>query len=217
MSKLAVIRDMLAVIRDMLCAAALLAAATIAPIGPAAANSPNAEPLPTIGQPKADPDTIYPSLFVINADSATLEGNVLTLSGVSTNSIVFADRPVRAAGHVTTLAIVDEWKGGQNSFDAVPPNATVSVFSSGADGVKDIVVVLKEPKLEGDKLTFTIDLLEGDLDGADGAAAVFIDIIGMPWTPLSYAGCARRMTRRAIWYGAVAHPYYHPYYHPYRY
>ena len=118
---------------------------------------------------------------------------------------------MRAAGHVATLAIVDEWKGGQNSFDAVPPNATVSVFSSGVDGVKDLVVVLKEPKLEGDKLTFVVDLLEGDLDGADGAAAVFIDIIGMPWTPLSYAGCARRMTRRAIWYGAAAHPYYHPY------
>jgi hypothetical protein len=33
----------------------------------------------------------------------------------------------------------------------------------------------------------------------------------MPWTTLSYAGCARRMTRRAIWYGAVAHPHYHPY------
>ena len=203
----------LAAIRKLLCAAAVLAAAAIAPGAPAAANPPNSEPLPTIGQPKSDPQAIYPSLFVINADGATLQGDLLTLTGVSMNSIVFADRPVRAAGHVSTQAIVDEWSPGQNSFDAVPPNATVSVFSSGSDEVKDAVVVLKEPKLEGDKLTFQVDVLEGDLGQGDGAAAVFIDIIGMPWTPLSYAGCARRMTRRAIWYGAIAHPYYH--YHPY--
>jgi len=202
----------LAAIRQLFGAVALLAAASLAPGAASAADPVNKEPLPTIGQPKADPEAIYPSLFVINAASATLQGDVLTLNGVSGNSIVFADRPVRAAGHVETQAIVDEWKPGQDSFDAVPPNATVSVFKAGSDQVKDVVVVLKEPKLDGDKLTFQVDVLEGDLDGVDGPAAVFIDIIGMPWTPLSYAGCARRMTRRAIWYGAVAHPYYHPYY-----
>jgi hypothetical protein len=36
-------------------------------------------------------------------------------------------------------------------------------------------------------------------------------IIGRPLTPLSYAGVARRTTRRAVVYGAAAHPYYHPY------
>jgi hypothetical protein len=32
-------------------------------------------------------------------------------------------------------------------------------------------------------------------------------IIGRPLTPLSFAGVARRTTRRAVMYGAVAHPY----------
>ena len=55
----------------------------------------------------------------------------------------------------------------------------------GKDGsVKDAVVVLKTPKLESDKLTFNVQLLEGDLAGADGGAAVFIDIIGRPFTPM---------------------------------
>ena len=36
----------------------------------------------------------------------------------------------------------------------------------------DAVVVLKNPKLEGDRLTFDVDVLEGDLAGADGAASV---------------------------------------------
>jgi hypothetical protein len=35
-------------------------------------------------------------------------------------------------------------------------------------------------------------------------------IIGRPLTPLSYAGVARRTTRRAVAYGAVAAPMYAP-------
>jgi hypothetical protein len=32
-----------------------------------------------------------------------------------------------------------------------------------------------------------VRVLEGDLAGADGPAAVFVDIIGLPFTPLSFA------------------------------
>jgi hypothetical protein len=79
---------------------------------------------------------------------------------------------------------------GCRQFYKNPSNATVSVF--GKDGsVKDAVMVLKNPELEGDKLTFNGQTLEGDLNGSDGSAAIFIDIIGRPLTPLSYAGVAR--------------------------
>jgi len=44
--------------------------------------------------------------------------------------------------------------------------------------VRDAVVVLKTAKLEGDKLTFDVDVLEGDLAGGDGPAALFIDRFG---------------------------------------
>ena len=56
-------------------------------------------------------------------------------------------------------------------------------------------------------------MLEGDLADADGPASAFVDIIGLPFTPLSVAGVARRTTRRAAWYGAAAAaaaPYYYP-------
>lgn len=43
-------------------------------------------------------------------------------------------------------------------------------------------------------------MLEGDLDGADGPASVFIDVIGMPRTPMSVAGVARRTARRGAFY-----------------
>jgi hypothetical protein len=167
---------------------------------------------------------MVPSLFVMNARSASLQGQSLTLAGVSPTSIVFADRPVRAAGHLPTEALLDEWTSGDFAKD--PPNATVSVLSKDGATARDVVVELRSPHLEGDKLTFDVRMLEGDLAGADGPASVFVDIIGMPLTPLSFAGVARRSARRAYWYGAATAPYrpygypgYYPppYYPPYPY
>ena len=182
----------------------------------------------TIGTPTAaaKPD-IVPSLFVLNSRGATLQGDTLTLIGVTPNSIIFADRPVRSAGHQPTADVISEWGSGEDSFTKNPPNATVSVLNKD-DSVKDAVVVLKNPKLDGDKLTFNVQTLEGDLTGADGAAAVFIDIIGRPFTPMSFAGVARRSAFRgamyagaagAVAYGAAAYaaPYVRPAcgYYPY--
>jgi hypothetical protein len=75
----------------------------------------------------------------------------------------------------------------------------------GKDGsVKDAVVVLKSPKLDGDKLSFNVQVLEGDLAGADGGAALFIDIIGRPLTPMSFAGVGRRTAFRGAMYAGAA-------------
>jgi hypothetical protein len=144
---------------------------------------------------------MVPSLFVMNAHGASLQGQTLTLDRVSPNSIVFADRPVRAAGHLLTQHLLEEWTEG--SFAKDPPNATVSVMSKDGASVRDAVVELRDPHLDGDRLTFDVRVLEGDLAGADGPASVFVDIIGLPFTPLSVAGVARRTARRAYWYGAA--------------
>jgi hypothetical protein len=202
-----------------------------------AENAPASPAVKTIGAPAAAKAEVVPSLIVLNSRGATLQGDVLTLTGVMPNSIVFADRPIRAAGHAMTVDIVAEWgtsaPGAQTadnaSFAKDPPNATVSVFSK--DGsVKDAVVVLKNPKLDGEKLTFNVQTLEGEITGADGAASIFIDIIGRPFTPMSFAGVARRTAYRgamyagaagAVAYGAAAYgaaayaaPYAYPYAHP---
>jgi hypothetical protein len=167
------------------------------------ANPPPHVPLQkSIGQ-QAKPE-IVPSLFVINSRGATLQGGKLTLTGVAPSAIVFADRPVRSAGHDMTTRIVEDWGNGSDNFAKDPPNATVSVFTKDGAGVKDAVVVLKTPKLEGDKLTFDVDVLEGELTGAEGAASLFIDIIGRPLTPMSYAGVARRTAYRGAYYAGAA-------------
>jgi len=121
---------------------------------------------------------IVPSLIVFNSRGATLQGGKLALLGIAPNSIVFADRPVRAAGHALTAHLLEEWGTPSGTFATDPPNATVSVFSKDASSVRDAVVVLKTPKLEGDRLTFDVDVLEGDLTGGDGPASVFIDRFG---------------------------------------
>lgn len=178
-----------------------LAAALCAP---GAVLAQTAAPMKTIGTPTtAAKAEIVPSLFVINSRGATMQGDMLTLTGVMPHSIIFADRPVRSAGHQLTSDVIADWGAGDDSFAKNPPNATISVFSK--DGtVKDAVVVLKSPKLEGDKLTFNVQTLEGDITGSDGGAALFIDIIGRPLSPMSFAGVARRSTFRGAMYAGAA-------------
>jgi hypothetical protein len=129
-----------------------------------------------------------PSLAVINSASAKIENGKLVLTGVSANSIVFADRPVRAAGHVATEQFIMQWDKGKDNFDVDPPNATVSVLGGDGSDVSDAVVTLKTPKLDGTTLTFDIAVLEGSLSGAAGPAAVFIDHFGGSFGGGGFAG-----------------------------
>jgi hypothetical protein len=143
--------------------------------GPGSADSGAKKHVPlqkTIGQ--VTPTGPVPSLFVLNSDGASLADGKLTLTGVSMNSIVFADRPVRAAGHLTTEQFIQQWDEGKDNFAIDPPNATVSVLGGEGGDVSDAVVVLTKPVLEGTTLTFEVTVLEGALVGA-GPAAIFID------------------------------------------
>jgi hypothetical protein len=144
---------------------------------------------------------IEPALIVLNARSATLDADKLTLGGVSANAIMFADRPVRAAGHVLTTFLLNEWSAG-GSFGKDPPNATVSALSRDGLSVQDAVVVLKRPRLEGDRLTFDVDILEGGLNGSDGPATVFVDTLGLPFTSSVFPGMGA--ANRGAWYAGYA-------------
>ena len=172
---------------------AVLAAAALPVVAslPAIAQTANPGAPKVIGQPQ--PPRVVPSMIVLNAKGAKLQAGKLVLEGVSPNAIIFADRPVRSAGHALTAHLLEEWSGNAaDSFAKTPPNATVSVLMKAKAAVVDAVVVLKSPKLEGDKLTFDVDVLEGDLAGGDGAASVFMDIINLP--------IARRTSNRGAWY-----------------
>lgn len=179
----------------MRCLILALAAVAGLSVGAAAqTSSQSSAPTKTVGKPQQP--RIVPSMIVLNARGATLAGGKLTLDGISPNAIVFADRPVRAAGHALTAHLLEEWSASSpDSFAKDPPNATVSALNKAKGTVSDVVVVLKSPKLEDDKLTFEVALIEGDLGQADGPATVFIDIINLPM--------ARRTANRSAWYAAT--------------
>mgnify|MGYP003386576173 CR=1 FL=1 len=159
-----------------LLAAALLAPGLVLAQTPAPQATPNAVIAPaqkTIGTPSNR--KYSSSLIVVNARGAKLQGQKLTLEGVSPSAVFFTTRPTRGVGHMLTPDMVDIWTTG--SFAKDPPNATVSVFQKDGAGVSDIVAVLKSPKLDGDKLTFDVQVLEGSLANSDGPASIFIDTI----------------------------------------
>jgi len=160
-------------------------------VAPSLADAQTAKTIGQTQQPK-----LVPSMIVLNARGAKLEGQKLVLEGISPNAIIFADRPIRSAGHALTAHLLEEWSDkAPDSFAKTPPNATVSAFSKSKAGVVDAVVVLKSPKLEGDRLTFDVDVLEGNLAGGDGAVSVFMDIINLPIT--------RRTSHRGAWYAGA--------------
>jgi hypothetical protein len=168
-----------------------IAAALAAPAVPLAS---------AVAQTVKEPAKQADFLFVQTAKGMTFDKstNKLTLEGVSPVTIFFTDRPERIAGHMKTTAFVPFWSKGKDSFLSDPPNADVSILEG--DQLRQMVVVLQAPALKGDALTYTVKVLQGDVPAKGADVSVFIDIIGMPLTPLSYAGVARRtMYRRAYW------------------
>ena len=144
-------------------------------------------------------------LFVQNAKGVVFDKGTLTLKGVSPMTIYFSDRPVRLAGHFNTKdEFVPLWDEGKDSFLKDPPNATVSMYEKGKDQLMDVVVKLSKPRLKGDDLTYDIKVIEGKVPKKGGACSVFIDIIGLPFTPLSFAGVARRTAFRTVMWGSAA-------------
>ena len=140
-------------------------------------------------------------LFVQTAkDMAdTADENRLTLRGVSPVTLFFSDRPDRIAGNMKTERFIPFWSEGEDSFLAVPPNADLSILEG--DELLQVVVELENPVLDGDDLHYTVDrILTGTMPVLGENISLFIDVIGMPRTPVSAAGVRRRTYRRAVLY-----------------
>lgn len=139
-------------------------------------------------------------LFVQTANSMTFDRatSKLTLHGVSPITVFFSDRPERIAGNMKTTAFVPFWSKGKESFLSDPPNADISIVEG--ESLRQVVAVLKDPVLKGSALSYTVKILQGDMPVKGSDVSVFIDVIGMPLTPVSYAGVARRSFRRAAIY-----------------
>ena len=142
----------------------------------------------------ADEGEMVEFLFVQNAEGVSLKDGHLRLKGVAPDTLYFSDRPDRIVGRVTTKEYVDHWSVGGNSFADDPPNAVLSIQQEPEP--KDIVVVLRSPRLDGADLVYEVEVLDGEKAATGEASALFIDVIGRPLTPLSVAGVRRRTRRR---------------------
>lgn len=154
-------------------------------------------PLALVGKniPAAEqPEAKAQFLFVQSAEGMQYSDGALVLKGVNPITILFSDRPERLAGHMATDDFVPFWGEGEDSFKSNPPNADLAILDG--SNVENVVVTLHDPKLEGGDLSYRVEVLEGQLPPNSGAVSLFIDIIGRPLTPVSFAGARRRMWRR---------------------
>jgi hypothetical protein len=84
---------------------------------------------------------------------------------------------------------------GNNRFAADPPNAVLSFLASSGAPPQDAVVVLKDPRWVGEDLTYSVELMEGELPVKAEGCSLFIDPFGRPLSPVSAAGIHRRDRR----------------------
>jgi hypothetical protein len=136
-------------------------------------------------------------LFVQSAEGVAYADGRLTLKGISPITVLFSDRPERLAGHMATENFIPFWGEGADSFKSDPPNGTLSVLEGGA--MDNVVMTLRNPQLAGRDPSYEVVVLEGKPPASGGAASLFIDIIGMPLTPVSFAGARRRVWRRSFY------------------
>lgn len=134
------------------------------------------------------------ALFVQSAAGMAYGDGRLTLNGIAPTTLMFSDRPQRVTAHVLSQEFLDSWGDGDNSFAEDPPNAVLSTFSD--DHVNDVVVKLQDPALDGDRMSYQVEILDGDMPASGGPSSLFIDSIGRPLSPMSIAGVRRRGRRR---------------------
>lgn len=135
------------------------------------------------------------ALFVQTAHGMSYADGVVTLDRLGPTTLLFSDRPDRVTGHIPSGEFIESWDQGEDSFASNPPNAVLSVFQP--DAVHDVVVVLMDPQFDGTNLSYQVEILDGEMPESGGEAALFIDIIGRPLSPVSVAGVHRRDRRAA--------------------
>lgn len=137
------------------------------------------------------------ALFVQSASSSSSEEGSLTLHGLTDSTVYFADRPRREVGHIPSRRFVELWEGDENGFSVDPPNAVLSFLDDNGPTPEDAVIVLREPRLDGHELTYNVDVLEGTLPKRTGPCALFIDVFGRTFSPVSVTGIQRPTRRQA--------------------
>ena len=136
------------------------------------------------------------ALFVQSAHGLTTSNGSVTFHGLAHATLFFSDRPTRVVGHLTSRKFVEQWGEGEDSFAEDPPNAVLSFLEDGDTVPDEVTMTISDPQLDGDSLTYKVDILDGMLPASSGPCSLFIDPVGRPLSPVSVAGMRRRQRRR---------------------
>ena len=136
------------------------------------------------------------ALFVQSAHGLTTSNGSVTFHGLAHATLFFSDRPQRVVGHLSSRKFVDQWGEGEDSFADDPPNAVLSFLEDGDTVPEEVTMTISDPHLDGDTLTYTVDILDGMLPASSGPCSLFIDPVGRPLSPMTVAGVRRRQRRR---------------------
>jgi hypothetical protein len=120
-------------------------------------------------------------MFVQIAEDLRVDAarSTLRLVKVNPQTLYFSDRPKRIAGNLTTADYLKTWKEGRDSFNADPPNATLSVYEPGRADPTLVVVTLMKPVVDGADLLYTYKIVEGTMPANGGQTSLFIDWYGV--------------------------------------
>src|SRR5712692_9400696 len=120
------------------------------------------------------------ALFVQSARGMTSSDCSVTFHGLAHSTLFFADRPQRVVGHLSSKKFVNQWGEGENSFAEDPPNAVISFLEEGDTVPKEVTMVIRDPQLIEETLTYNVVVLDGTLPARAGPCSLFIDPFGRP-------------------------------------
>lgn len=131
------------------------------------------------------------ALFVQSASAFSSAEGEITLHGVANATVYFSDVPRREAGHIASAHFLDFWSGDKARFVVEPPHAVLSFLEGEAGAPADVVLVLHEPHLANDELTYRVEVLNGTLPLAGGPCSLFVDAFDRSLAPASVRGVRR--------------------------
>jgi len=113
-------------------------------------------------------------LFVINFDNGTYADGKLTLNGNGqSNVIYFSDKPQVESGHMGIKKFVSIWGEGEQNFNSIPPNSTLSIIKDEVEN--NSVFIISAPQVNGAAIVFDAELVEGKPDAKFEAGGLFLD------------------------------------------
>ncbi len=87
--------------------------------------------------------------------------------------IYFSDKPVVESGHMGIKKFVEIWGEGEQNFNSIPPNSTLSIIKDEVEN--NSVFILSNPKVDGTSIVFDVELVKGKPESKFDAGGLFLD------------------------------------------